>query len=142
MAALTKERDTPHKGKPRVINVGLKANAIVFAGGIVAVDSSGWAVAAGDTATHKVFGRAEQSANNTGGANGAIRIDVAVGTFKYASATIAQADVGTFATIVDDQTVGLAAGTTNDVIAGRIEEFESDGVWINMDAGIAGSAGT
>lgn len=129
MAALTADRNTPSKATFRRVKLKVKGATKIYAGALVAV-VGGYAVPAGDTVGHTVIGRAEDTVDNSAGADGAKEIEVSTGVFKYATATIAQANVGADATVVDDQTLGLAAGTTNDIVAGRIEEIDSDGVWI------------
>ncbi len=131
MAALTADRDTPHKYKERKVDMSVKGSTKIYMGAIVCAEAGGYAVPGSDTAALTVMGRAEEQVDNTTGADGAKVIPVAKGVFKYANAgTITIANVGDNATVVDDQTVGLAAGTTNDVVAGRIEQVESDGVWV------------
>lgn len=136
MAALTRDRDTPHKYKERKQGpVPLAASTKIYAGGLVAT-LNGYAVPAGDTASHIVIGRAEEQVDNSSGAAGAKSMAVSRGVFRFNNAgTITQANVGANATVVDDNTVGLAAGTTNDIVAGRIEEVDDLGVWVAVGIG-------
>jgi hypothetical protein len=134
MAPLTRDRDTPHKYKERKQVLKVAAETEIFAGALVA-ELDGYAVPAGDTAAHVVMGRAEEHVDNSDGAEGAKTIAVSRGVFRYVASSIVQADVGKNATVVDDQTVGLAGATTNDIVAGRIEEVDSVGVWIAVGIG-------
>jgi hypothetical protein len=135
MSALAADRDTPHKYKERKQVLYMTADTKIYAGALVAT-ASGLAVPASDTAALTVVGRAEEQVDNTGGAASAKTIAVARGCFRFDNgASITSAHVGTNATVVDDHTVGLAAGTTNDIVAGRIEEVDSLGVWVAVGIG-------
>lgn len=106
----------------------------VFAGAIVAVNSSGYATK-GQAATGMTYiGRAEAQVDNSGGSNGDKSIQVRRGKdFKWknsATSAITQADVGKVCYIEDDETVSKTdqAGTLS--AAGTITGVESDGVWV------------
>ncbi len=129
MAALTAERNTPCKTKFRLVKLKMKGSTKIYAGAMVSV-VGGYATPGADTAAHTFIGRAEATVDNSSGADGDKEIEVSTGVFKYGVSGITQANVGADATIVDDQTLGLAAATTNDIVAGRIEEIDSDGAWI------------
>lgn len=111
MTALAAARDTRRASNNAVFNthkVLLAANAIVFEGGMVAWNASGFGVPASASATLKVVGRAKVSADNTGGANGAIAIEVEAGCFSWTNSSIAavdQDDVGKVVYAEDDQTI-------------------------------------
>jgi 3D (Asp-Asp-Asp) domain-containing protein len=139
MAALTKDRDTPIKG--RVVHqfpVPQATNTVVFAGSIVCANATGWGAPGADTASFKVLGRAAAQSNNNPGANGAKNLIVESGVFKWNNnGNVTQAHVGTTVTLVDDNTVGLAADTTNDIIVGSVVQVESDGVWVATGIGEA-----
>lgn len=131
MAALAQDRDTPMKGeKGHVITLPVAASTKIYAGAMVAL-ASGYAVPAGDTSGHIVMGRAEEQIDNSSGSNGDKSIDVCIdGVFKWNVSSLAQAQVGGNATVVDDNTVGKAADTTNDIVAGKIVQLDSDGAWV------------
>lgn len=137
MSALAADRDTPHKYKERKEVLEMAASTKIYAGALVAVVSgTGLAVPAGDTANHVVMGRAEEQVDNSTGAASAKKIAVARGVFRFDNVgTITVANVGQNATVVDDHTVGLAAGTTADIVAGRIEEIDTLGVWVAVGIG-------
>lgn len=61
----------------------MKAGAIIFAGTLVAIDAAGFAVAATKAADLTAAGRAEETVDNTGGADGALALKVARGVFKW-----------------------------------------------------------
>lgn len=131
MTALNRDRNTPMK-HAQVIGVPAAANVKVHAGAIVVATAAGFG-APGSTATTLTYlGRAEESVDNTGGANGAAQILVRrQAAFKWANdGSITQAHLGKTAYIVDDQTLAATDGTGTRSAAGRILGIESDGVWI------------
>ncbi len=135
MSALARDRDTPHKYKERKQVLEVAETTKIYAGAIVAVNAGGYAVPAADIAGLIVQGRAEEQVDNLTGANGAKKIAVSRGVFRYDVASITIANIGDTATVVDDQTVGLAAGTTNDIAVGVIEEVDTVGAWVRIGIG-------
>lgn len=124
---LTDVRDTREiEGRYRVF----EAAAAIFCGALVAIDAAGKAVPAGSPGALKVVGRAEHSA-----AAGEA-VETAVGVFCYGNGTgdasLAAADVGGPAYVVDDETVGK----TGTVIAGTVFQVDDDGVWVDLKAGL------
>ncbi|MNZ83169.1 hypothetical protein D3C78_1018900 [compost metagenome] len=131
MTALTRDRNTPMKDA-QVIGVLVAASAVIHAGAIVVADADGFA-APGSTATGLTYiGRAEESVDNTGGANGAAAVLVRrLNAFKWANdGSITQAHLMKTAYIVDDQTLAATDGTGTRSAAGRIVGIDTDGVWI------------
>lgn len=133
MAALTKDRNTLRKADD-LINFPVKAATIIFAGALVVNDAGN--AAPGRTATTlKALGRAEKYVNNPG-ANGAERIEIRRGIFRFANSTagdaITLADVGANCFIVDDQTVAKTDGGTTRSIAGVIRDVDANGVWVEI----------
>jgi len=125
MSALTKDRNTVRKDGDYAA-YPVKAGAKVYAGGIVCIDADGYALPGSDTAGLKFVGISRGYADNSGGADGALDVEVwRRGCFGLAASGIARANVGDGVYVVDDQTVGLAAATANDVPCGRISEFVS-----------------
>lgn len=109
----------------------MKANAVIYKGGLVAVDSTGYAVPAADTAGHKVVGVAVTGVDNTGGANGAKTVDVHVGDlFKFTTSGATQAWKEQIVYVVNDDAVALT-DPGNSVKAGIVKRYESTTVvWI------------
>lgn len=99
----------------------------IYEGALVAVNAAGYAVNAGDDASAVVVGVADTTALNASGAAGDKEVHVRrSGVFTFvAGFSAAQADVNTLCYAVDNQTVALAATTTNDVVVGRILEVLS-----------------
>ena len=123
MAATTVDRNTPATWIEREIALTLKAGAVIPAGTMVCTDATGLAVTASDTAGLKMQGRAAHRADQT---LGDTTVLVERGVFSWANdGTIAQANVGQLATILDNQTLSLAATTVNDIGAGWIESVDA-----------------
>ena len=99
----------------------------IFEGALVAINAAGFVVNAGDDANAVVVGVADESVDNSGGSAGDKTLQVRrSGVFTFVAGwSAAQADVNTLVYAVDNQTVDLAATTTNDVLVGRIVEVLS-----------------
>ncbi len=121
MAALTSARNTPEMADFGRIQVyPVEANTVAYLGAMVALNAAGNAVPASSTAGLRIVGRAErvhngmpgQNADNTGGAAGAISVVCRRGVFMYADNdnSIAQAQVGSLAFAVDDNSVSANDG--------------------------------
>jgi len=133
MAALTQDRTTQKK------QTGLKAYKVkaatkIFAGAMVAIDATGFAVPADDADGLRVVGAAYQQADNSLGADGAIMVLVEAPIIALFNAvSITQAMVGQVMYVVDDNTFDDALGT-NAIKAGRLVEFVSaTSGWIEIE---------
>lgn len=123
-AVLAEDRMTEIK------EVGLKSYLVkgatkIFEGSIVGVNSSGYALPAADAAGIKVVGVANETVDNTAGADGALNI--VVRTFvlaKFDATSITQAMVGQVMYVVDDHTFDDTVGT-NGITAGVLAEYIS-----------------
>jgi hypothetical protein len=83
----------------------VKASTRIYAGAMVAVDGTGYAVPAGNATGHKFVGVALEQVDNTAGANGAVLIRVrTTGVYDFGAISISQANVGADMYVVDDQT--------------------------------------
>ena len=129
--ALSKDRNTDMADSQNIAPK-VAAGVHIHAGAMVVANASGYA-APGSTATGLVYlGRAEESVDNTDGANGARRVPVRrLRAFKWDNdGSITQAHLGRTAYIVDDQTVAATDGTGTRSACGQIIDIESDGVWV------------
>ena len=126
MADIT-ERKTSTDRQDGLIYHFLVGAEDIYEGALVAINAAGYAVNAGDDASAVVVGVADTTALNAGGAAGAKEINVRrSGVFSFVAGwSAAQADVNTLVYAVDNQTVDLAATTTNDVLVGRVVEVLS-----------------
>jgi hypothetical protein len=135
---LTKDRNTARR-EDDVYEYAVAANARIYAGAIVALNA-GWAQPGATAVGHVAAGRADEQADNTGGANGARTVRVRRGVFKYrnsATDPITAADIGRQCFIQDDETVARTNGGNTRSPAGVIREVEVTGVWVAIgQAGI------
>ncbi len=135
MSALTADRNTPARAA-NIREVPVKAAAKIYAGAMVAVDANGWAVPASTATTLKVIGRAESQVDNSGGANGDLKVRVGGGVYRYGNSAsgdlIALKDVGSSCYAVDDQTVALTNGSSTRSVAGVIFDVDAQGVWVKF----------
>jgi hypothetical protein len=131
MAALTQDRNTTRKAGGQAA-YPVAAGVKIYAGAMVCLNASGYAVPAADIAGLKFVGVSRQYVDNTNGANGAQTVLVwKEGVFDFEASGMTAADVGKPVFVSDDQTVALS--TTNAVGCGIITEVESaTKVWIDI----------
>lgn len=134
MAALSGNRNTPERmGADRVFPVA--ATIHIYAGAMVALNTSKFLVPASATATLKVVGRAEKEVNNAEGSAGAKSCPTSAGVFRYGNAAadpVTTADIGSDCYAVDDQTVAKTSGTNTRPVAGKVFDVDADGVWVRF----------
>jgi hypothetical protein len=125
MPALTKDRATPYRDGVE-IEFPVAANTKIYAGSLVAANSSGYVVPAADTAGQKFLGVAMGQVDNTGGANGAKSVVVRrAGVFEFDALSITQNMVGDGMFLIDDHTFDDAAGAANDIRCGVLVKYVS-----------------
>lgn len=125
MAKLTADRDTLRREGDLC---GFEAGERIFCGGMVAMNDAGKLVAA-SASGGTVVGVADE-----GGQPGE-RVRVRRGVFCFANdaSAITLADIGGACVVVDDQTVGKAAGeSASGATAGMIYDVEPKGVWVKI----------
>lgn len=135
--ALTKNRDT-REIAGALVRLTVKTGATIYAGALVAVDSTGYAVPASDAAGLKVVGRAEHQA-----AAGQ-PVMVKRGVFLYNNKTgdeVTAAHIGGYCYAADDETVQGTANT-NGVVAGIVRGVTADGVYVDTEWNAAAAAAT
>lgn len=132
MAALTQAYNAETRDGD-LIEYGVAASTTIYAGAIVALNTSGYAVPAADTANLLVMGRAEETVDNASGSAGDLTVVVRRGLFRWDNhgTPLTIADIGDGAFVADDHTVAAKATTTNDVCAGEIVNVDSVGVWVD-----------
>jgi len=119
----------------KTVKLPVDGGSIIYLGGLVALNTAGYAVPASDAAGLRLVGVAVAATpgdaaagkiDNTNGSDGDLSVlvesDVCV---KVAATSITQAMVGTPMYVVDDQTIDDAAGSTNKLRAGVLQEFIS-----------------
>jgi hypothetical protein len=142
--ALTQDKKSEYKDGVEAsypVNEGSK----IFAGALVAFDTNGDIIPGADTAGLVFAGVSLEYIDNSGGADGALNVLVRrKGVYRMkSSSSLTKANVGNKVFLVDDQTVGLAATTTNDVFCGVIAEFiSSSEAWIDIEPAVNTGRGT
>ena len=140
--ALSAARNTPimnihndpiNTGSPDVFPFKVAAGVKIWSGAQVVL--SGGYAQPGTTATGLIaVGMATQTVDNTGGAAGALTVQVQRGTFEWVNSSgdpIAQVNVGSVCYVVDDQTVSLTNGSGTQSPAGVITRIDTLGVWVD-----------
>jgi hypothetical protein len=131
--------DTPERAG-EFLYLPVAALTSLYAGTLVALNTSGFATYAADAAGLEVVGRAEYDVNNSADATGgALSVKVRRGVFKYqnssrssAAYALAAANLGQICYVENEQTVQVAAGSTNKVIAGVFLGLDTDGKpWVD-----------
>ena len=140
MTATTVDRNTVEVWNDgQIIPIPLTAATKIPLGVIVMVVSgTGTALNGADTANGIVMGVSTQLVDTT---LGHTKCPVKRGRFWFANdGTITAANIGQVATVLDNQTVSLAATTTNDVPAGIILGVDATlGVCLEMSGGKIGT---
>ena len=129
MTALTQNRGDVGNQQGPLIRIPVEAGETIYKGGLVAIDADGYLMPAADTSGHIWVGVASEAADNSAGADGAVDCLVDIGgaliNLTHAAGSQTQANVGDEVTVEDDQTVDVAANTTNDIACGRIIKLVS-----------------
>ena len=132
---LTQNRTTPQRSG-EIVALGVAANVKIFPGALVALTAAGFATPGAVATTLKGVGRAKDLADNTGGAAGAIKVEVEKGVFRFnnsaAGDAITAADIGANCFIVDDETVAKTSGTNTRSVAGTVFDVDARGVWVKF----------
>ncbi len=131
---LQRERKTPHIGEGHLREIGVKAGSRIFAGALVM--SEGGLAAPGRAAPGLIaLGRAEQSADNRGGADHALRVRIRRGVFGFRSLPedpVLPADLGRECFVVDDETVARSSAANTRSPAGKVFALEGDLVFVDV----------
>ena len=131
MSALTQARDTREiaaGGVRYTREFTVASGSTVYAGGITAINTSGYAVPATSAGAIVVVGRAENTAA------GGETVKTRSGMFLYepvSSGAFATGDLNKTCYVKDDQTVMLTSGTSA-VVAGSVRDVISGGVVVEI----------
>jgi hypothetical protein len=146
MAALDTDRNTKRlAGSTKfVFPCGVD---ILYSGGMVGRNATGYAVAASSALSQRVVGVAMETVDNSGGSAGDENVAVERGCFWFGNSAdgdaITIAEIGEDCFVVDDQTVAKTAGTAGTrQVAGRIVGVDSTlGVCVEIsgDADVSGA---
>ncbi|TCL43215.1 hypothetical protein [Harryflintia acetispora] len=144
MAALDNVRDTVEvANNAKYLVIPVKGGVTIYQGALVAVDANGYAIPGKKAAGITAAGRAEETADNAGGADGAISIKVSRGVFVWDNTATSANKVGAAhilkpCYIEDDQTVtALATGAS---IAGLVIDVDEGGVVVEINPALTAPA--
>jgi hypothetical protein len=133
MTATTADRNTPYKDG-EIIPVPVEANTVIRAGVLICANANGNAVEGSAATTLTYLGRSEASVDNTGGAAGAVFVQVRRGLlFNWANATddpVTPASRGKLCYVEDNQTVAATTGNNTRSPAGIVLGLDASGVWV------------
>lgn len=133
MTVAIADRNTPYRDGG-IVALHVEANTLIRAGVLVCANANGNAVE-GSTAVGLTYvGRAEFSVDNTGGAAGALTVQVRRGVmFQWANAgddPVNPSQIGKPCYIEDNQTVAATTGNNTRSAAGIVFGVDADGVWV------------
>lgn len=135
MTALSADRQTRERAGDQ-LELDVAASTTIFAGSLVALNSSGYAVPGSESASLQAIGRAEEYVDNSDGDAGDLTVKVKRGVFRFGNSAggdaIAVDDIGKLCYMVDDQTVGLTSNSYARSPAGRVVDVDSSGVWVRV----------
>lgn len=139
MAALAanKKRRTRNLEGMKIATILLADSQTVYEGAIIMRNSSGDPIVGADTASCVGIGVAAKAVTS-GSSNTTKYVDLEYGHEEWfaSTGTFTKASIGVNVTISDDQTVALAATTTNDVPIGMLVQLETidgtAGAWIRV----------
>ena len=135
MAALTKDRNTRRREAVE-FNDPVGAGVTIFAGAIIALNATGYAVPGSTALNLTARGIASEQVNNAGGGDGDISVMSMSGGRAFHvgnDGSIDRTDIGGLAYIVDDQTVAATDGGGTRSVAGTIVDVDASGVWVRFD---------
>lgn len=132
--AVTAARKTEERAGKQ-FSYPVEEGVVIHKGSMVALNAAGFAVPVTESTALNGAGMAEESVDNTDGADGAVRVTIRYGCFKWTNGTsgdaIVRADVGSNAYGVDNSTVSDVA--TGRSIVGTIVDIDTDGgIWVLM----------
>lgn len=136
MVALTADYPTQKRLGLNRYHLGVYQAVHIFAGALVAVNSSGYVVPFSEATGLRAIGVAAEEKDNTDGASGALVCQIDCGIFKFANSTnsdaITNAHIGQICYGVYDNQVARTSNSGARSPAGRVIEVVSDGVWVEV----------
>jgi hypothetical protein len=141
MTALAANKNVPELSqrlRPEFYDLVCEASQHIFVGSLVCVNTEGRAVVGSTSTTLIAVGVAEEEADNSAGADDAIRCRVKPGVFMFKNSTAGDAIAITErfknVYIVDDQTVAKTDGTGSRSVAGKVVDVLASGdVYVSVD---------
>lgn len=139
MTALTADRKTPQYGlgqHPEKRVVPVAASTKIYAGSLVALNASGYAIPTSADSAFKILGVAEAQADNSSGSAGAINVTVLRGCFGFVNSSstdaLSSVDIGALCYAVDDQTLARTSSRGVRPIVGRVQAIENPLVFVEI----------
>lgn len=131
MAALTADRSTVSRDAVQ-FEFPVAASTKIYAGALVGVGTATtYAAPMTAATTWKCVGVAQELADNSAGANGAINVKVQRGCFRFVNGeSITRASLGATAYANDDNTVYTTS--TGRSAVGVIRDVDASGVWVEI----------
>lgn len=144
MTALSADRLTTSKNPGPTKAYPVAASVTIYAGGMVMIDSAGYARPAGSSlaSAKGVVGIATAQADNSSGSAGDINVKAQAGWFLLAGATLGQDDVGSLVYALDDATVDETQAGNMPVAGILVEYVGASSGWVALDhtIGVAAEA--
>ncbi len=112
------------------ITLPVKASTTIFEGATVATDSTGYALPAAEATGLKCWGVAEETVDNSAGADGVKFVKVRGGVFTrdvgLSADALTQAEIGKTVYAIDDHTVGKTTNSSARSPAGIFLGYDTD----------------
>lgn len=113
------------------ISLPIKGSTKIVAGALVDRDAAGYAVNAATNTTGKPVGVAQETYDNSSGADGAISGNFLAGCWVFENSSsgdlITIAELGTDCYVVDNNTVAKTSNSNARHVAGKVYSVEADG---------------
>lgn len=138
MPNLTQERDTRLRAGDTIHNLPVAAGAKLLAGSIAGADSAGLLAAPARGTKLCLPVLIEETADNAGGAAGAVRAKARRGVVGLDPGTLTQASVGRLVYLVDDHTASVEASyvlssvTYYNTPAGILLSLDDGQAWVDL----------
>lgn len=141
MASLKNERDTKKlAGAGQEVDINewpQKGNTLIFAGAQVCLDANKLAIPGIEATGLTAMGRCEETSDATGLPDGAVKVKVRGGAYKWqnnpgavAGETVDKLGVACF--VLDDQSVVKTDGGAKRSQSGVVHRIDSDGVYVRQ----------
>ncbi|MBS0599543.1 MAG: hypothetical protein JSR92_19975 [Proteobacteria bacterium] len=135
--SLTADRNTPQRLNRMRNSDPVEASTLIYVGSMVAINTSGNAVAASATAANITRGVATVArADNSAGAAGDINVDSERGIFQFLNSAstdqVTRAEIGSNCYVVDAQTVAKTNNSGARPVAGTVRDVDANGVWVEF----------
>lgn len=113
------------------------AAVTIYHHALVVMDTSGNFRPGRASTTDKAVGRAMFKCDNSAGIAGALTVEVEKGVFRFKNSTAGDAitmaaHFNALVYVVDDETVAATSNTNTRIVAGRVVDVDSTGVWVRI----------